>query len=880
MNFKEYEPKWQKKWEEKKVFKSEKSDKEKYYVLEMFPYPSGKLHMGHVRNYSIGDVFARYKRMCGANVLYPMGYDSFGMPAENAAIKRGVDPKKWTENCITMMKDQQKQMGLSYDWSREIATHTSEYYKWGQWIFLKFFEKGLAYKKNSPINWCPKCHTVLANEQAEGGKCWRCDSHVVIKNLDQWFFRTTDYADELLDDLDKLEHWPERVKLMQKNWIGKSHGTMVNFKLDDGRDLPIFTTRPDTLYGVTFMVFAPEHPLVPELVNGTEYEKDVVKFVNKVAVLDAESREKRDKEGIFIGRYAINPVNGDKIPIYVANFVLMEYGTGFIMAVPAHDQRDFEFAKRYDIPIKVVIKPEEKDIDPKKMKEAFVEEGILVNSSRFSTMNNFRAIEEINDHLEKERIGHRTIQYKLKDWLISRQRYWGNPIPIIYCDKCGIVPVPEEDLPVLLPKNVKFTGEGNPLEKCEEFVNTKCPKCGSQAKRETDTMDTFVDSSWYFMRYCDPKNGKKPFEKNIINYWMPVDQYIGGIEHAILHLIYARFFTKALRDLGMIKVDEPFKRLLCQGMVTLGGAAMSKSKGNIVDPGETIDKYGADTARMILLFTALPEKELEWSDENAKSLFKFLRKVFNTFTKNVKFKKPVKEDYIKSRIHMTIAEVTGFMEDFRYSFAIQRIMELFDEVNKYKEMVKKQTYEEARETILLLLSPFAPHICEELWHKIGKKSFISIHKWPKCKRVCIDLSVCAGEDMVCDVMRDVVQIEKLVKKKAKKVKIIVAPEWKHDLLFNMKREIDKGNRNIGSLINLADTEHKKDAAKIVPSVLKDMSKIPTVIIGEKEEIKMLKENKELMESQMDVKIEIISAVESDEPKAKNAMPTKPAIIIQ
>ena len=880
MNFKEYEPKWQKKWEEKKAFKSEKDKKKKYYVLEMFPYPSGKLHMGHVRNYSIGDAFARYKRMRGFNVIYPMGYDSFGMPAENAAIEKEVDPKDWTEECIKLMRGQQQQMGLSYDWSREIATHTPEYYKWGQWIFLKFLEKKLAYKKKSPINWCETCKTVLANEQAEGGKCWRCSSEVRLKSLDQWFFRITDYADQLLVDLNKVENWPERVKTMQKNWIGKSHGTMVNFKLDDGTDMPIFTTRPDTLYGVTFMVFAPEHPMIPELVKGTKQETEVMKFVNKVAVLDPEAREKREKEGVFLGRYAVNPVNNEKVPIYVANFVLLEYGTGFIMAVPAHDQRDFEFAKRYDIPVRVVIKPKDQKFKSEEMGEAYIDEGVLVNSDKFNGMNNIEAIGKINDHLEQKKMGYRTVQFKLKDWLISRQRYWGNPIPIVYCGKCGVVPVPEKDLPVMLPKNVKFTGEGNPLEHSKEFVNTKCPKCEGPAKRETDTMDTFVDSSWYFLRYCDPGNNKMPFAKDIVDYWMPVDQYIGGIEHAIMHLIYARFFTKALRDIGMVKFSEPFSRLMCQGMVTLGGFAMSKSRGNVVDPGDIISKYGADTARMILLFTALPEKELEWSDDNAQSVFKFLRKVHKMFSDDVKFGKPVKDCYVESKVHLMIKDVTDFMENFRLSFAIQKIMETFDEINKNKTMVKPETFRHAKESLLLVLSPFAPHLCEELWHGMGKKTFVSKHMWPSSDEKCINLGVCAGEDMICNIVRDVEHIEKLVKKKAKKVRIFVAPEWKHDFMDKLRREVNTGNRNIGSLIKLADEKHKADAAKIVPAVLKDMSKLPEVIISEKDEIKMLKDNKELIEAQINAKIEVLSADKSEEPKARNAMPTKPAMIIE
>ncbi|MFH1238597.1 MAG: leucine--tRNA ligase, partial [bacterium] len=625
-DFKALERKWQEYWEKNQLFKTrEDKNKEKYYVLEMFPYPSGKLHMGHARNYVIGDTYARFLRMNGYNILYPMGYDALGLPAENAAIKNDVNPADWTEKCINTMIEQQRKLGLSYDWSRLVITCRPEYYHWNQWIFLKFYQKGLAYKKKAPINWCPKCKTVLANEQVIQGKCWRCDSKVEVKDLEQWFFKITAYAEELLNDLGKLEGWPERVKIMQKNWIGRSVGTMVNFPLKDSRDsLSIFTTRPDTLYGVKFMTFAPEHPKVQELISGTKYEKEVQKFINRVVIEDKFSRadEDKEKEGVFIGRYAVNPLTGEEIPIYVANFVLMEYGTGAIMAVPAHDQRDFEFAKKYNIPIKVVINPPGEELPVGQMKQAYVEAGIMTDSAQFSGMNSSEAIEKITEYLEQKSWGKKTVQYKLRDWLISRQRYWGTPIPIIYCDKCGMVGVPEDELPVKLPKDVKFTGRGNPLATSETFVNCKCPKCKGKARRETDTMDTFVDSSWYFARYCDPQNNRTPFAKDKVNYWMPVDQYIGGIEHAILHLLYARFFTRALRDLGLYEIDEPFQRLLCQGMVIKDGAKMSKSKGNVVSVDDMVNKYGADTARLFILFASPPERDLEWSDEGVEGAWR------------------------------------------------------------------------------------------------------------------------------------------------------------------------------------------------------------------------------------------------------------------
>src|SRR3989338_7447499 len=560
-DFNEIARKWQKKWEEKQIFKvKEDKTKRKFYCLEMYPYPSERLHMGHLRNYSIGDALARYKRMQGFNVLYPMGYDAFGLPAENAAIKHGIDPEQWTFANMNTIRQQQKSMGFSYDWDREIASLYENYYKWNQWIFLKFYEKGLAYKKKAAVNWCPSCNTVLANEQVIGGKCWRCQNDVTETFLEQWFFKITDYAEELLNDIEKLEHWPERVKTMQKNWIGKSYGVEIFFKLkNENKILPTFTTRPDTIHSVTFIVVAPEHPLVLELVKNTKHEKEALETIKKIKQQTREERTTaggKNKIGCFLGKYSINPSNNEEIPIYLANFVLMDYGTGIVMA-DAHDQRDFEFAKKYNIPLKFVISENGKYVDAVKAQQAFTENGILFDSGQFSGMKNMDAIEPISKWMEENNHGKRTVNFKLRDWLISRQRYWGTPIPIIYCNKCGIAPVPYNELPVRLPKpeKCKFTGQGNPLETCKEFIETKCPKCNEKAKRETDTMDTFVDSSWYFLRYCSPKYGESPFDKEKAEYWMPVDQYIGGIEHAILHLLYARFFTKALRDLGLATVD-------------------------------------------------------------------------------------------------------------------------------------------------------------------------------------------------------------------------------------------------------------------------------------------------------------------------------------
>ena len=713
-DFSKIAKKWQKKWEEAKVFAvKDDPQKKKYYCLEMFPYPSGHLHMGHVRNYSIGDCYARFKRMNGFNVLYPMGYDAFGLPAENAAIKAKADPAEWTKKNIESIKAQQKMLGLSYDWNREIATCNPEYYKWNQWIFLKFLEKGLAYRKEGMINWCPGCNTVLANEQVEDGKCWRCKAIVEQKPLEQWYLDIKKYADELLEELDSMKGWPERVKIMQRNWIGKSHGTEIFFKVKDmDFNVSTFTTRIDTVFGITYLVFAPEHPTVLKLIEGTEYEKPVKKFINetlKKSIID-RTAEGKEKNGIFTGRYGINPLTGEEFPIWVADYALAEYGTGTVMAVPAHDQRDFDFAKKYDLPIKVVISPESYDLNPEKMSRAYCEDGIMVNSGDFNGMKNREAIEDISEYLEKKKLGKRTVNYKLRDWLISRQRYWGTPIPVIYCDKCGIIPVPEKDLPVLLPVDVEFKGKGNPIETSKSFVKCKCPKCGNEARRETDTMDTFFDSSWYFLRYCDPKNDSKVFEKNKGDYWMPVDQYIGGIEHAILHLLYARFFTKALRDMGLIDVNEPFSRLLTQGMVTKDGAKMSKSVGNVVDPKNIIEKYGPDTARLFILFAALPEKELEWSDKGVNGSFKFLNRVFRlSEDKPASFREEMNnaDKRITGKMHKTIKKVTESIEDFRLSLAIGSLIEFVNDLSKYKEYgVHKESYDQCIDHVFLAIDLF------------------------------------------------------------------------------------------------------------------------------------------------------------------------------
>jgi len=741
----EIEPAWQKRWEDDRLFRvTEDPSKKKFYLLEMFPYPSGKIHMGHVRNYSIGDVVARFLRMRGLNVLHPMGWDAFGMPAENAAIQHGVHPAEWTKKNIEAMRIQLKRMGFSYDWERELSTCEPEYYRWEQLVFLKMYEKGMAYKKKSSVNWCETCQTVLANEQVEAGKCWRCHQEVTVKELEQWFFKITAYADELLEYCEKLPGWPERVLTMQKNWIGKSHGVEVDFPIK-GRDeaIRVFTTRQDTLFGATFMSLAPEHPLSIELSKGTSQFEKVREFVERTRRQDkiVRSSEDLEKEGVFTGAYCVNPLTGLDMPIYVANFVLMEYGTGAVMAVPTHDQRDFEFARKYHLPMVVVIQPEGKSLDPETMDKAYTGDGILVNSGPFNNTWNREAMENIADYLEEKGIGKRTIQYRLRDWGISRQRYWGAPIPIIYCDACGIVPVPEDDLPVVLPLDLKM-GEGgqSPLPKERSFYEVTCPICGRKARRETDTMDTFVESSWYYERYASPHYDKGMFDPVAVKYWLPVDQYIGGIEHAILHLLYSRFFTKVLRDFGLVEFDEPFTNLLTQGMVIKDGAKMSKSKGNVVDPNYLIERYGADTARLFSLFASPPERDLDWSDQGVEGSYRFLNRVWRLVQENLETLKGPSYDVgadeasqtLHRKTHQTIRKVTEDIDRYHFNTAISAVMELTNAVYGILPMKDEiaGAFQEAVKAMLILLSPFIPHITEELWHQIGKTSYVLNEPWP------------------------------------------------------------------------------------------------------------------------------------------------------
>lgn len=748
------EAKWQKYWEENKTFKVEMDkDKPKSYVLEMFPYPSGNLHMGHVRNYSIGDVIARFRTMKGFNVLHPMGWDSFGMPAENAAIKHNIPPKKWTLENIANMTRQLKALGLSYDWDREVTTCKEDYYKWTQWFFELFYKRGLAAKKESAVNWCDTCNTVLANEQVIDGKCWRCDHEVVKKDLSQWFFKITDYADELLKDLDLLPGWPERVKTMQHNWIGRSEGLEFSFEIPALNDtVAVYTTRPDTAYGVTFMALAAEHPLIKKICENNPKADEINAFCERVrnqSEIERTSSES-EKEGVFTGVYCINPFTGRKVEIWVTNYVLYDYGTGAVMGVPTGDQRDWMFADKYGIEKIVTICPVGKELKLEEMTCAYEEkEGMLVNSGEFTGMEMHKAMSAIMDKAEAEGFGKRRVNYRLRDWLISRQRYWGAPIPIIYCPHCGEVLVPEDQLPVRLPEDVSFTaGAKSPLATSEEFVHCKCPKCGADATRETDTMDTFLCSSWYYLRYTDAHNDKMPFDKELNNYWGPVDQYIGGIEHAILHLLYSRFFVKVLRDAGLVDYDEPFSNLLTQGMVIKDGAKMSKSLGNVVSPEEILSKYGADTARLFILFAAPPERELEWSDQGVEGSFRFLNRIWRIVQafEAVLAQKVTEYDHsnlseadkdLRRVLHSSIKKVTNDIETrFNFNTAISTMMELVNALYAYKEAAKEPNaglIYEAISDLIKMMSPFVPHITEELWRgAIDANSSVHEQSWPEC----------------------------------------------------------------------------------------------------------------------------------------------------
>lgn len=812
---------WQKYWTDRNLFATGvHHSRKQFYCLEMFPYPSGEIHMGHVRNYAIGDVIARYKRMRGYDVLHPMGWDAFGLPAENAAIKHGVHPSEWTYRNIAHMKTQLNRLGLSYDWDREVTTCNPEYYRWNQWFFLKMLENGLAYRKYSYVNWCPSCTTVLANEQVIDEKCWRCDSVVVQKKLEQWFFRITRYAEELLKGCDELNGWPEKVVLMQKNWIGRGEGVEVDFPVEGMEEhLRIFTTRPDTLFGVTFMCIAPEHPLAAKMIS----DRSLLETVK------AKSGQDIEKTGLPTGYYAINPLNGERVPVFIANFVLMEYGTGAIMSVPAHDQRDFEFANKYGLPVKVVITPEDApgELQAERMSEAYEDEGVLTDSGQFSGMKSDSAKKEIIRFIEARGLGTAVVNYKLRDWGISRQRYWGTPIPVIYCDACGVVPVPEKDLPVILPEDVTITGQGSsPLLESEAFLRTQCPSCGGNARRETDTMDTFVDSSWYFIRYCFKKGDIRldsalTAPDSEIRSWMPVDQYIGGVEHAVLHLLYSRFFTRVMRDLGLLPVSEPFQNLLTQGMVIKDGAKMSKSKGNVVDPNYLIQRYGADTSRLFSLFAAPPEKDLDWSDKGVDGAFRFLNRLWGIVYRHrdalravrsvppdARMTAELSDDAARlyRKVHQTIRKVTTDIErEYHFNTAIAGLMELVNEITSFEPMSDDDwaVCRFAIQTLLLLLSPFSPHIAEELWAEIGNNPSIFAQKWPDWDENA------ARED----------QIELVIQVNGKlRSKIMIAPGTPDEEIRTMALDDRKTREFIGS--------------KSVRKVIVVKGKLVNIVMGE------------------------------------------------
>ena len=737
------EKKWVEFWDENKTYKTyDNSDKPKYYALSMFPYPSGKLHMGHVRNYTITDVIARFKRAMGYNVLHPMGWDSFGMPAENAAIQHGANPKKWTLDNIEYMKKQLKMLGLSVDWDREVTTCKEDYYKWTQKLFIELFKKGLAYKKEAPVNWCEKCATVLANEQVIDGKCWRCDSEVTKKNLSQWFLKITDYAEVLLEDLDKLKGWGDNVKTMQANWIGKSYGTILKFKVKEieGLEIPVFTTRPDTAYGITYLVVAPEYKDIEKLTTKENLEAvhNYRENAKKMSEIERQSTE-RIKTGVPLGTHIINPFTGRVCPIWAADYALVDYGTGAVMAVPAHDSRDFDFATKYNLPIIQVIDGEGYDKN-----KVFEDPGVLVNSGEFTGLDNETAKKKITEYAEKMGFGHSKVQYRLRDWLISRQRYWGAPIPVVYCEKCGVQPVREEDLPIQLPTDVDFSVQGkSPITTSKTFQNAVCPICGAPAVRETDTMDTFICSSWYYLRYADANNDKKPFCKELVNKWLPVDQYVGGIEHAILHLLYSRFFTKALRDIGLLDFDEPFKNLLTQGMVLKDGSKMSKSKGNTVDPDEIFANYGADTARLFIISDSPPARDFDWSDAGVEGCYKYLCRVYRLYSKfqdKIKLEYTIPETVDKKaedlirEVHLAISKITSDIEnEFQFNTVVSKYRELTNAIYDYikdEETINYDVLSFALVTLLKLISPVAVFMSEEIYQTLGGVGSIHEQKWP------------------------------------------------------------------------------------------------------------------------------------------------------
>ncbi len=907
-NPKKITAKWQVKWEKEGIFRTKMDkSKKKYYVLEMFPYPSGKLHMGHVRNYSLGDALARYMRMRGYNVLYPMGYDAFGMPAENAAIANKTHPQKWTEHTMSLMKAQSKLLGNSYDWDREIASCYPEYYKWNQLFFIKFLEKGLAYRKKAPVNWCESCKTVLANEQVEQGKCWRCKNEVIPKELEQWFLKITDYADRLLDDIDKLEDWPEKVKTMQRNWIGRKEWIDIDYEIEGtGKKITVSTTRPDTNFGATFVVISPEHPLLSKEQNMVPeaHRKEVDDYIKYAKGKTEEERldEGSKKTGAFTGLYCINQLTGKKMPLWITDFVLMTVGTGIVVGVPGHDIRDYDFAKEFNLPvIRVVVGSDGDKSEITRREQVQEEEGTMINSGFLDGMDIHSATQKIMDYFEDKGWGKRTLRYRIRDWLISRQRYWGTPIPVIYCDKCGIVPVPEKDLPVELPTDVEFKVGVNPILSSKKFLDVKCPKCGELGRRETDTMDTFVDSAWYFIRFISPKEKSAPFKKEEANFFMPVDQYIGGIEHAILHLLYARFWTKALKDLGYVKADEPFKRLMTQGMVLKGGVKMSKSAGNVIDPGELFENFGPDTVRWFMLFSSLPESEIEWSDKGIESSHRFLHKVYRLVEdsgKLIELKANVKpkehrSKFIYSKTNYVVKKANEMIGKFHFSTALIEIASFVSEISNFRELVEKNPTPEGKQVLgysirnlILLISPFVPHLGEELWEMIGEKGFVSLAKFPEANEKAIDYKAIAAQEMVEQTIADVAKIKELAKiEKPKKVIIYSPVPWKWDALKKMLSSMgEKFDFPAAMKAVMSDSKLKKHG-KEMQKFVKGISGKLLEYKGKKkiDEFNVLRNSLAYLEDSFgcEVLIEKEEGTKNDPgKKAGNALPLKPAIYVE
>lgn len=869
-NHEEIDDKWQERWASDDVFSADEDADQHFYCLEMFPYPSGKLHMGHVRNYALGDCISRYKRLQGNAVLHPMGWDAFGLPAENAAIERGADPEDWTKQNIEALKEQMNLLGFDYDWNREIKTCDPDYYRWDQWIFLHMLDDDLAYRDKAEVNWCPSCQTVLANEQVENNECWRCDTAIEKKDMEQWKLRITEYADELTDGLDELSGWPDKVRKMQRDWIGRSQGTTITFAVNSLNErIDVFTTRPDTVYGATFMAVAPEHRLASQAAQTNDRVKN---YVDQAKQREDREREARNKSGIFTGHHAENPVTGDQIPVYVAEFVLPSYGSGAIMGVPAHDQRDHDFAQKHDIDIEPVIEPSgEHSYD----EAAYEEDGDHINSDILNGHRTEEAIQIINDYLERNEVGSRTTQYTLQDWLISRQRYWGTPIPIIYCESCGAVPVPEDDLPVELPDDVEFTEKGNPLETSEAFKHVSCPQCGEDAERETDTMDTFMNSSWYFLRYCDPTEEDAPVNTARANDWMPVDQYIGGIEHAVMHLLYARFVTRYLRDQDLVDVNEPFKSLLCQGMVHLDGKMMSKSKGHVVSPEETVEEYGADTARTFMLFLGHPEKAVDWSDEGIQGTRRFLDRVASLPQISTTSRVELTEDVFNSRWNRLIKRITEAMNDLRLHEAIKYLMEWQSLLATYDH--DERAWQKSFNAFIRCLNPFAPHLTEEIWHENIEDTYCSTQNWPSPNPEVIDDNLEYQHSLAKETFEDYDEIRSLTGiENPGSVTAVIPADWKYNVARTVQGLIADNALDdaVQKVMQTDARRHGDDAVSLVQTYLNDQSKLPGISAEKSADIDGLNRLKNVLPS-----LEVVEENTFEDPKANTAIPGKPALIL-